>query len=92
LYADSIAAGLSWVADLMLAVAVLYVTVQALRGVHKEAQAERLPRGDEKTAKINDAKTFYALASLTKVWVLLFIFGGTVIKLGLSLYQGPWPS
>ena len=39
---------------------------------------------------INDAKTFYALASLSKVWVLLLIFGGTLIKLGVNIAEGPW--
>jgi len=80
----------SFLADLMLAAAALYVTAQALRGWFMEVQAEKLPAGEEKRSKINDAKTFYALASLSKVWVLFLILGGTLIKLGVSIAQGPW--
>ena len=63
---------------------------QARRGWYKEVRAEKLPEGPEKEAKINDAKTFYALASLSKVWVLLLIFAGTLFKLGVGLYRAPW--
>ncbi|WP_420348455.1 hypothetical protein [Pelagibius sp.] len=85
-----IAAWLAFLSNIMLAVAALYVTGQALRGWYKEVQAEKLPEGPEREAMINDAKTFYALASLSKVWVLLLIFVGTLLRLAVGLYQGPW--
>ena len=81
-----------WIADLMLAGAALYVTVQALRGCFLESQAERMQPGDEKDAKINDAKTYYALASLSKPWVLLLILGGTLGKFVVGLFHAPWAS
>ena len=80
----------SFAADLMLAAAALYVTVQALRGWYMEVQAARLPAGEDRRAKINDAKTFYALASLSKAWVLFLILLGTLIKVAVSISQGPW--
>lgn len=82
----------SWpgfIADAMLAVATLYVSGQALRGCLKEARAEKLA-GPEKDAALADARTFYALASLSKPWVLLLIFAGTLIKVGLSIQPGLW--
>lgn len=81
---------LSFVADLMLAAAALYVTVQALRVWFMEVAAAKPAEGKERQAKLNDAKTFYALASLSKVWVLLLVLGGTLIKLGLSTSTAPW--
>lgn len=84
------AAWLGFFADLMLAAAALYVSGQALRGWTLEEQAERLPDGEQKRQKIADAKTFYAMASLSKAWVLLFIFLGTAIKLVLGVIDGPW--
>ena len=75
--------------------AALYVTGQTLRGWRLEAQAEAMVGDSEqnrqiKNEKIADAKTFYAMASLTKVWVLLLIFLGTLINVGLGIAQGPW--
>lgn len=87
---DGILPWFSFLADMMLATAALYVTSQALRGWYREQQAEKMVEGPEKQAKINDAKTFYALASLSKVWVLLLILGGTAIKLAVNLYNAPW--
>lgn len=81
---------LGFLADLMLAAAALYVSGQALRGWLLEEQAERLPDGEEKRRKIADARTFYAMASLSKAWVLLCIFLGTAIKLVLGVIDGPW--
>ena len=89
---DLIATWAGFLADLMLAAAALYVTAQALRGWYREQQAEKMVEGPEKQSKINDAKTFYALASLSKVWVLLLILGGTAIKLAINLYNAPWTS
>ena len=85
-----ITAWLGFVADAMLAIAVLYVTWQALRGWRMEAQADSMQAGPERDAKIADARTFYALASLSKVWVLLLLFVGTLMKAGLGLYAAPW--
>ncbi len=87
---DGILPWFSFLADMMLAAAALYVTSQALRGWYREQQAEKMAEGPEKQSKINDAKTFYALASLSKVWVLLLILGGTAIKLAINLYNAPW--
>ena len=86
----AVAPWFSFAADLMLAAAALYVTGQALRGWHKEAQAEKLAPGPDRDAMINDAKTFYALASLSKVWVLFLILFGTLIKLGVNIASPPW--
>ena len=86
----AVAPWFSFAADLMLAAAALYVTGQALRGWYKEEQAEKLAPGPDRDTLINDAKTFYALASLSKVWVLLLILGGTLIKLGVSIATAPW--
>ncbi|WP_299618653.1 hypothetical protein [Pelagibius sp.] len=62
---------------------------QALRGWFMEVLGEKLPEGSEKEAKINDAKTFYTLASLSKVWVLLLISIGTPVKpnVGSGLHE-----
>lgn len=81
---------IGWIADLMLAVAALYVTVLALYGCLLEAQAEGMPEGEDRTSKFNDARTYYALASLTKPWVLILILLGTLGKLAVGWYHAPW--
>lgn len=87
---DLIVNWLSWIADLMLATAALYVTGQALRGRYREAEADKLEDGPDKRKAIADAKTFYAMASLTEAWVLLLIFGGTLLKVLVGFYRSPW--
>ena len=81
---------LAFLSDAMLAVAVLYVTWQALRGWRKEARAESMRAGADRNAALADARTFYALATLSEPWVLLLLFIGTLIKAGLGLYGAPW--
>ena len=83
-------AWLGFIGDAMLAVAALYVTWQALRGSRMESRAEKMPAGDDRNKTIADAKTFYALASLSKPWVLLLVFVGTLIKAVLGVIAAPW--
>lgn len=82
-----VTAALSWITDILLAVAALYVSGQALRGWCKERQAI-IEADDNKRASLEeDAKTLYVSASLSQAWVLFFIFGGTLIKVGLRIYE-----
>jgi len=79
---------LSSTADIMLAVAALYISGQALRGwwCERRAAAIRDADLDKSNQFLEDAKTFYASATLSKVWVLVLVFLGTLIKVGLRIY------
>lgn len=79
---------LSWAADIMLAVAALYVSGQALRGwwYEKKAIALKDKDADKSDQLFEDAKTFYASATLSKAWVLALVFLGTLIKVALRVY------
>jgi len=71
--------------DLMLAVAALYVSGQALRGVWLERRAARAANDDDRNKFLTDARTFYVSASLSRPWVLVLVFAGTAIKLAAGL-------
>lgn len=78
---------LSWTADIMLAVAALYISGQALRGWWYEKRAATLKDTDpdKSDQHLEDAKTFYATATLSKAWILGLVFLGTLIKVGLRI-------
>ena len=80
---------LSWLADIMLAAAALYISGQALRGWWCEKKAAAIEHADPAGSAqlLEDAKTFYASATLSKAWVLFLVFAGTLIKVGLRVYQ-----
>lgn len=73
------------VADAMLFIAAIFVTYRALKGARAETKAEKMPAGDDKDTALADARTYYAAASLTRPWVLWFVFLGTAAKALLTV-------
>lgn len=80
---QQVAAAVDAIAEILLALAGVYVAGTALRGWRLERRAERAP-ADEKRGLIADAKARYAIASLQKPWVLLFLLVGGSVKAVLA--------
>ena len=78
---------LSWVSDMMLAIAALYVSGQAMRGYYYEFKAQRQADPVVKANLLENAKTLYAFTSLSRPWVLITIVVGALIKVGLGACQ-----
>jgi|GEM_PF-3058631 len=79
-------ASLQWLSDILLAIAAIYVAWNGLRAHRKERQAAHEVDAGKKEALLEDARTLYFSASISKMWVLLFILSGALVKIGIGVW------
>lgn len=74
-------------ADALVAVPAVYVAARGLYGHVLEKRAARAADTVRRDGLLEDARLFYASASLQRPWVLSCLLAGTAIQVLVGLYE-----